>query len=458
METKIMLCGKYRDKSEFCFKLVAPEQRKCLYAYADTSAEIDRWISMISKAVKNHKQRHARTRSNSLKAAVDSPQKFQLRGSNARVASGTDSGVNNPTHRVIKTFEGTGESELSVSEGDIVQILEPVDSNGWVRVMRCHAGACTSGFVPNDYISALTKEERAAISSARRAHAAPQPAPQPSPPPAPGPPSGPKPRPPSYRSRMPQSSRAARSRFRNAALARNPATAITNLHKKAPAPTHSAPSNAATSTSTFKAVGRQNDGDAVDLLALTKNQLHDLLLLNDLPGYATQFLREGVNGNDLATFNDVDFEDFSGLKFQLRKLKRLIGITKAWGVDLPSLELLSGQLAPAAAAGASLETVPASVTPEVTAVSPPPPPPSAAPPPPPPPAQTEQVRTSNVLDDIEAFKQSGLRKVKRRKSTKRHATEKNSIVRAMFERNQKISGTQSSEDDDDWSLNDSDSD
>ena len=99
---------------------------------------------------------------------------------------------------------------------------------------------------------------------------------------------------------MPQSSRAARSRFRNAALARNPATAITNLHKKASAPTHSAPSNAATSTSTFKAVGRQNDGDAVDLLALTKNQLHDLLLLNDLPGYATQFLREGVNGNDLA--------------------------------------------------------------------------------------------------------------------------------------------------------------
>ena len=28
-------------------------------------------------------------------------------------------------------------------------MLEPADSNGWVRVIRSHAGAYTSGFVPN---------------------------------------------------------------------------------------------------------------------------------------------------------------------------------------------------------------------------------------------------------------------------------------------------------------------
>ena len=54
------------------------------------------------------------------------------------------------------------------------------------------------------------------------------------------------------------------------------------------------------STTTFKAVGKQNDGDAIDLLELTKAQLYDFLVLNDLTSYATQFLREGVNGNDLA--------------------------------------------------------------------------------------------------------------------------------------------------------------
>ena len=200
-----------------------------------------------------------------------------------------------------------------------------------------------------DYISALTKDECATLTRAQPSNSTHL---SPSLPPAPEPklPSGPKPPPPSYQSRMPSSSMAARSRFRNIKPTQPSATAIPSPHKKAP--THSAPCNSVSdSTATFKAVGKQNDGDAIDLLALTKAQLYDFLVLNDLTGYATQFLREGVNGNDLAvslscvhrcidgcgrgepphlgtacmsaqTFDNVDFEDFSGLNFQLRKLKR----------------------------------------------------------------------------------------------------------------------------------------
>lgn len=496
-QTKVMHSGKYRDKSEFCLKLMAPEQKKCLYAYADTSDEVDRWISVISSAIKNHLQRlnlaspfKARalestlsttldstlstTLDSTLSTTLDSTRTFQFCDSdkpqspnfNVRVSPDKDAAggqppkqiavVFNATHRVIKAFRATGDSELSVSAGDIVQILEPADSNGWVRVLRCHAGSYTSGHVPGGYITPLQKEERAARDTARLNSAPAKGAAKPS---APS-----KPPPPSYKSRMPQSSLAARSRFRNRHT-NGPDKPSPILHKET-VPSENA-TNPASRSSTFKAVGQQLDGDSVELQALTKQQLRDLLIKNDLPGYATQFFREGVNGNDLASFGDADFHDFSGLKFQLRKLKRLISITKAWGVDLVSLQSLSAQIKPVvmpdATPASAVPTIAAEIPAEATETSEapppaPPPPPTAPPTTLPKPSRRKSKRSSGttVLGDIRKFTQSGLRKVQPRKSKTREMLSENSIARAMFERNQKISGTESSADDDDWSLNESD--
>ncbi|KAL1297471.1 hypothetical protein AAFC00_004996 [Neodothiora populina] len=54
--------------------------------------------------------------------------------------------------RMVYSFAGSGEGELSINEGDIVTIVEPDDGSGWAKVRSSTAG---EGLVPSSYMEVL---------------------------------------------------------------------------------------------------------------------------------------------------------------------------------------------------------------------------------------------------------------------------------------------------------------
>jgi len=66
-----------------------------------------------------------------------------------------------PSARVVFDFSPTSPSELAVSEGTTVHVLEPDDGSGWVKVADNRGG---KGLVPASYVE-FTKEAESPFSS-----------------------------------------------------------------------------------------------------------------------------------------------------------------------------------------------------------------------------------------------------------------------------------------------------